>query len=195
MNKGLVLVADDDAAIRTVLSQALKRAGFDVRATSNFANLLAWAKDGEGDVIVSDVIMPDGNAFETLPEIKHARPDVPVVLISAQNTFMTALKAQEVGAFEYLPKPFDLDELVKTVERGMFEPKDVRTKQSVENYSQGMPLVGRSPKMQEIYRSIARLVHTDLPVLITGDPGTGKRLVANVLHDFGERKHRPLCSC
>ena len=191
MAKGVVLVADDDAAIRTVLNQALSRAGFDVRITSNFSTLLQWIEAGEGDCVVSDVIMPDGDAFETLPRIKSISPDLPVILISAQNTFMTALKAEKAGAYEYLPKPFDLAELTRVTERAITEPKDNRTTQSVEDYAQNMPLVGRSSAMQEIYRSIARLMHSDLPVLLSGESGTGKRLTARVLHEIGERKPNP----
>jgi len=191
MSKGVVLVADDDNAIRTVLNQALKRKGFDVRVTSNFNTLLQWVENGEGDCVVSDVIMPDGDAFEALPKIQTMRADLPVILISAQNTFMTALKAQEAKAYEYLPKPFDLDELSKVVERAISEPKDNRSTQSIDEYSKNMPLVGRSSAMQDIYRSIARLMHSDLPVLLSGETGTGKRLTARVLHEFGNRKQNP----
>jgi len=194
MAKGTVLVADDDMAIRTVLNQALKRAGFDVRLTSNFSTLAQWVEDGEGDCIVSDVIMPDANAFDALPPIQKQRPSLPIVLISAQNTFMTALKAQEVGAYDYLPKPFDLDKLIQVVDQAIAEPKDNRSTQSIEDYSQNMPLVGRSAAMQGIYRSIAKLVHSDLPVLLSGETGTGKRLTARVLHDFGIRKQNPFVS-
>ena len=191
MPKGVVLVADDDNAIRTVLNQALKRAGFDVRVTSNFSTLLQWVSNGEGDCVVSDVIMPDGDAFEVLPKIQNIRSDLPVILISAQNTFMTALKAQEARAYEYLPKPFDLDELIQITQRAIAEPKDNRSAQSIDDYNQNMPLVGRSAAMQDIYRSIARLMHSDLPVLLSGETGTGKRLTARVLHDFGSRKQNP----
>ncbi len=194
MSKGVVLVADDDMAIRTVLNQALKRAGFDVRIASNFTTLLQWIESNEGDCVVSDVMMPDGDAFSVLPKIQQLRPDLPVVLISAQNTFMTALNAQEAGAYDYLPKPFDLDKLSHVVDRAISEPKDNRSTQSIEDYNQNMPLVGRSALMQEIYRSISRLVHSDLPVMLSGSIGTGKRLVGRVLHDFGSRKQNPFVS-
>ena len=122
MSKGLILVADDDSAIRTVLNQALSRAGYDVRVTSNAATLWRWVSAGDGDLVVTDVIMPDENAFDMLPRIKKMRPDLPVVVMSAQNTFMTAIHASEKGAYEYLPKPFDLSELVAIVGRAISGP-------------------------------------------------------------------------
>ncbi len=191
MAKGTIIVADDDAAIRLVLNQALTRVGFEVRVASNVSKLWEWVEAGEGDCVVSDVIMPDGDAFDILPRIQRHRPDLPVVLISAQNTFMTALNAQEAGAYDYLPKPFDLEKLVDTVNRAVLEPKDNRTTQTADEYSANMPLVGRSHAMQEVYRSIARLTASDMAVMISGLSGTGKKLTARVLHDFGGRKHGP----
>lgn len=191
MSKGQILVADDDAAIRTVLNQALSRAGFEVRLTSNAATLWRWVNEGEGDLIVTDVIMPDENAFDLLPRIKRLRPDLPIIVMSAQNTFMTAIKASERGAYEYLPKPFDLTELVSIIGRALSEPKTKSTANIRDQDSEQMPLVGRSNAMQEIYRILARLMQTDLTVMINGESGTGKELVARALHDFGKRKHGP----
>src|SRR5207302_1577754 len=105
MPAGNILVADDDAAIRTVLNQALSRAGYEVRSTSNAATLWRWVSQGEGDLVITDVVMPDENAFDLLPRIKKLRPELPVIVMSAQNTFMTAVRASERGAYEYLPKP------------------------------------------------------------------------------------------
>jgi two-component system, NtrC family, nitrogen regulation response regulator GlnG len=123
MPGGHILIADDDAAIRTVLNQALSRVGYEVRATSNAATLWRWIAGGEGDLVITDVIMPDENAFELLPRIRKLRPELPVVVMSAQNTFMTAVKASERGAYEYLPKPFDLNELIAIVGRALAEPR------------------------------------------------------------------------
>ena len=192
MAKGTVLVADDDSAIRTVLNQALARAGYIPRTTSNAASLWRWVQQGEGDVIITDVVMPDENAFELLPRIRRIRPALPIIVMSAQNTLMTALKATERGAFEYLPKPFDLNELVAVVGRAMAEPKKPQ-KQEDDSEADGeeLPLIGRSLAMQEIYRVIARLTQSDLTVMITGESGTGKELVARVLHDHGQRRHGP----
>ncbi|TPW00276.1 MAG: Nitrogen assimilation regulatory protein [Beijerinckiaceae bacterium] len=190
MATGNILVADDDTAIRTVLSQALSRAGYDVRTTGNAATLWRWVQSGEGDLVITDVVMPDENAFELLPKMKKLRPDLPIIVMSAQNTFMTAIKASERGAYDYLPKPFDLRELVSIVGRAMSEPKN-RVRATPNADLDGMPLVGRSPAMQEIYRALARLMQTDLTVMITGESGTGKELVARALHDYGKRKKGP----
>jgi len=190
MATGHILIADDDTAIRTVLSQALSRAGYDVRATGTAATLWRWVQSGDGDLVITDVVMPDENAFELLPKMKKLRPDLPIIVMSAQNTFMTAIKASERGAYDYLPKPFDLRELVSIVGRAMSEPKN-RVKVERNEELEGMPLVGRSPAMQEIYRSLARLMQTDLTVMISGESGTGKELVARALHDYGKRKKGP----
>src|SRR3984885_5594908 len=171
-----ILVADDDAAIRTVLNQALSRAGYDVRITSNAATLWRWISAGDGDLVITDVVMPDENAFDLLPRIKRVRPELPVLVMSAQNTFMTAIRASEKGAYDYLPKPFDLKELISIVGRALSEPKEkVRQPAKVEDF-ESIPLVGRSPAMQEIYRVLARLMQTDLTVMISGESGTGKEL-------------------
>src|SRR5690606_16589277 len=112
MNEKTVILADDDDAIRTVLSQALGRAGYSVRATGNAATLWRWVADGAGDLVVTDVVLPDENVFEILPRMKKARPGLPIIVMSAKNTIMTAITAAERGAYDYLPKPFDLNELL-----------------------------------------------------------------------------------
>src|ERR1700710_262373 len=163
MPAGSILVADDDTAIRTVLNQALSRAGYEVRLTGNAATLWRWVSQGEGDLVITDVVMPDENAFDLLPRIKKMRPNLPVIVMSARNTFMTAIKASERGAYEYLPKPFDLKELVAIVGRALAQPRARRDPdEAAEETTENMPLVGRSPAMQDIFRSIARLMQTDL---------------------------------
>jgi two-component system, NtrC family, nitrogen regulation response regulator GlnG len=191
MSHGSILIADDDAAIRTVLNQALSRAGYDVRVTSNAATLWRWVSGGEGDLVITDVVMPDENAFDLLPRIKKSRPDLPVLVMSAQNTFMTAIKASEAGAYEYLPKPFDLTELVSIVGRALSEPKKKPDSRGAEEQTENMPLVGRSAAMQDIYRVLARMMQTDLTVMISGESGTGKELVARALHEYGRRRKGP----
>jgi len=190
MPSGTILVADDDAAIRTVLNQALSRAGYTVRLTSNATTLWRWVSSGDGDLVITDVVMPDENIFDVLPRIKKLRPDLPVIVMSAQNTFMTAIRASEKGAYEYLPKPFDLKELTSIVSRALEEPKAARYA-DIEDMGEAIPLVGRSPAMQEIYRVLARLMQTDLTVMINGESGTGKELVAKALHDYGKRRKGP----
>ncbi len=189
MPQGTILVADDDAAIRTVLSQALGRAGYEVRTTGQAGTLYRWAAAGEGDLIITDVVMPDENGFDLVPRIKKVRPDVPIIVMSAQNTFMTAIRASERGAYEYLPKPFDLKELIAIVGRAMSRPKSTVAEDP--DHPEDIPLVGRSPAMQELYRALARLMQTDLTVMIMGESGTGKELVARALHDYGKRRRGP----
>jgi len=189
--QGNILIADDDAAIRTVLNQALSRVGHQVRVTSNAATLWRWISAGEGDLVITDVVMPDENAFDMLPRIRRTRPDLPVVVMSAQNTFMTAIRASEAGAYEYLPKPFDLSELLAIVGRALAEPRSKPTEARTNETPETMPLIGRSPAMQDIYRMLARMMQTDLTVMITGESGTGKELVARALHEFGRRRHGP----
>ena len=192
MTDHTILVADDDRAIRTVLNQALGRAGYDVRTTGNAATLWSWISSGEGDLIITDVIMPDENGLDLLPRIKKLRPDLPVVVMSAHNTLSTALKATERGAYDYLAKPFDLGELTNVVKRALSRPKTAaKPADAIIDEDDEIPLVGRSPAMQEIYRVLARLMPTDLTVMIMGESGTGKELIARALHDFGRRKNGP----
>ncbi len=190
MPAGLILVADDDSAIRTVLNQALGRAGYDVRTTGTAAGLWRWVSAGDGNLVITDVVLPDENGFDLIPRIKKIRPDLPVVVMSAQNTILTAITAAERGAFDYLPKPFDLKELTSVVQRALASPT---AKRDVSVDTKGgedrLPLIGRSPAMQEIYRVIARLTQTDLTVMIMGESGTGKELVARALHDYGKRRN------
>jgi two-component system nitrogen regulation response regulator GlnG len=185
-----ILIADDDRAIRTVLSQALARSGYQVRATSSASTLWRWVEDGEGDLVITDVVMPDENGLDLVPRIRRVRPELRVVVMSAQSTFATAVKATQRGAFEYLPKPFDLKELLGVVERALAAPAEPAAP-AEEPEAEKLPLVGRSTAMQEIYRTVARLTTTDLTVMITGESGTGKELVACALHDYGKRRSGP----
>ncbi len=188
MSASTILVADDDRAIRTVLNQALGRLGHDVRSTGNASQLWRWVAEGEGDLVITDVVMPDENGLDLIPRIKKIRPELRIIVMSAQNTLLTAVKAAERGAFEYLPKPFDLRELVNVVERALSTPMAVADHDGSETEEQ-LPLIGRSGAMQEIYRVLARLMGTDLTVMITGESGTGKELVARALHDYGKRRN------
>ncbi len=189
MPEGTILIADDDSAIRTVLNQALGRAGYDVRTTGTAAGLWRWVAAGDGNMVITDVVLPDESGFDLIPRIKRIRPDMPVVVMSAQNTILTAITASERGAFDYLPKPFDLKELTAIVQRALASPQKKREPLPAETSEDRLPLIGRSAAMQEIYRVIARLTQTDLTVMIMGESGTGKELVARALHDYGKRRY------
>ena len=202
---GTVLVADDDRTIRTVLTQALTRAGCKVHATSSLTTLMRWVEEGRGDLVITDVMMPDGNGIEMIPKISHERPDLPVIVISAQNTIMTAIQANEVDAHDYLPKPFDLPDLLKRAGTAMKNRKLVAASAQAEaapkpaprgdmSSMEGLPLVGRTPVMQDLYRLIARVMNSTMPVLITGESGTGKSLIARTLHDLSDRRGQPFIS-
>jgi two-component system nitrogen regulation response regulator GlnG len=192
---GTVLVADDDRTIRTVLTQALTRAGCRVHATSSLTTLMRWVGEGKGDAVITDVMMPDGNGLEMLPKISLDRPELPVIVISAQNTIMTAIQAAEAEAFDYLPKPFDLPDLMKRCARALEQKQPVASKPQVvvtpDVEEDGLPLVGKTPAMQGLYRLVARVMNSDLPVLISGESGTGKTLIAKVLHDYSDRRNLP----
>ncbi|MGO4914830.1 response regulator [Pseudogemmobacter sp. W21_MBD1_M6] len=189
---GTVLVADDDRTIRTVLTQALTRAGCKVHATSSLMTLMRWVEEGKGDLVISDVIMPDGNGLEALPRIAELRPGLPVIVISAQNTIMTAIQAAEAEAYDYLPKPFDLPDLMKRSARALEVKRRAPARKTGEvEPKDDLPLVGRTPQMQALYRLVARVMNTDLPVLITGESGTGKSLIARAIHDFSDRRSLP----
>ena len=189
---GTVLVADDDRTIRTVLTQALTRAGCRVHATSSLTTLMRWVSEGKGDVVISDVMMPDGNGLEMLPKISEDRPGLPVIVISAQNTIMTAIQAAEAEAYDYLPKPFDLPDLMKRTARALETRQQSKRAPAPGNERpDDLPLVGRTAVMQALYRIVARVMNTDLPVLVWGESGTGKSLIARAIHDFSDRRSLP----
>lgn len=191
MNRtGRILVVDDDAAIRTVVGQALKRDGHSVTTAATIAEAEVQLAAAPPDVLISDVVLPDGNGLDLVDRVVRAQPGLPVIILSAQNTLTTAVRATEVGAFDYLPKPFDLDVLSRTVQSalargsgGVVEPIDAD--------DTALPLIGRSPAMQDVYRIIARVVSNDLTVLVSGESGTGKELVARAIHDLGPRRRSP----
>ncbi|MGE0046544.1 MAG: sigma 54-interacting transcriptional regulator [Hyphomonadaceae bacterium] len=188
-----ILLADDDASLRFVLSQALSKEGYSVRATSNVATLTKWVKDGEGDLVVSDVYMGDDCVFDALPSLRAARPALPVIVMSAQSTVSTALSAAGAGAYDYLPKPFDLDDLVAAVRRALAKGPDAKSRAQATKAEreEKLPLIGRSPAMQDVYRIMARVAATDLTVLIEGESGTGKERVARAIHEHSRRAQAP----
>ena len=194
-----ILVAEDDKSVRLVVQQALARQGFAVQTSGNAAGLWKLIESGRGDVLITDVALPDGDALDLLPRIQERRPDMPVIVMSARSTLLTAVKAQETGVFEYLPKPFELRALIEVTQRAVSSVdaggnKAASASKPDANMSpadESGPLVGRSRPMQEIFKAMARVVRTDLTVLVTGESGTGKELVARALHDLGSRSDAP----
>ncbi|TWI37115.1 sigma-54-dependent transcriptional regulator [Paracoccus sulfuroxidans] len=191
---GTVLIADDDRTIRTVLTQALTRAGCRVHATGSLGQLMRWVEQGTGDLVITDVMMPDGNGIDTIPHIRKLRPDLPVIVISAQNTIVTAIRATEVAAFDYLPKPFDLPDLMLRAAQALArrvrksdlqpQPEGVTT---TEESDPSLPLIGHAPAMQNLFRLVARVLNAELPVMITGEAGVGKSVIARSFHELSER--------
>ena len=184
-----ILVVDDDAAIRTVVAQALRRAGHEVQTAETLAQLDRALATRVPDVLVTDVVLPDGDGIERVKEIGQRLPQVPIIILSAQNTLTTAVRAAEVGAYEYLPKPFDLDDLTRAVTGALARGAVMPQPEAGEDPA--LPLIGRSPAMQDVYRIIARVLSNDLTVLISGESGTGKELVARAIHDLGPRRAAP----
>ena len=192
---GTVLIADDDRTIRTVLTQALTRAGCRVHATGSLAQLIKWVEEGRGDLVITDVMMPDGNGIDRIPAIRKLRPDLPVIVISAQNTIVTAIRATEAEAFDYLPKPFDLPELMgkagqalaRRPRRSGAVPDDIPAPTTAPA-DPALPLIGHAPAMQALFRLVARVLNADLPVMVSGEAGVGKTMVARSLHDLSDRR-------
>ena len=190
MSEQTILVAEDDASVRLIVSQTLSSAGYKVRATPSIDALERWVDEGLGDAVVSDVHLGNDNIFERLSSLKHSRPQLPFIIMSGNNTILTAAAATEHGAFDYLPKPFDIDELAAIVGRALVSSPQAKATLSALEAS-GLPLIGRSDAMQEVYRILTRVMNTDLNILIDGEPGTGKELTARAIHDLGNRKDGP----
>jgi two-component system nitrogen regulation response regulator GlnG len=188
-----ILLADDDSSLRFVLSQALTKEGYTVRATGSAPTLAKWVRDGEGDLVLSDVYLGEDCVFDTLPSLRAARPSLPVITMSAQSTVATALNATSAGAYDYLAKPFDLDALMVTVRRALTGAPDAQSRAQANKAEkeEKLPLIGRSPAMQEAYRIIARVSGGDLTVVIEGETGAGKGRVARALHDHSRRARGP----
>lgn len=191
MTSHRILVVDDDAAIRTVVREALRREGHVVETAASVAEQRRALDAFKPHVLVTDVVLPDGNGLDLVPAMASAYPNMPVIVLSAQNTLATAVRATEQGAFEYLPKPFDLGELARAVAAAIAAGGSSGEAAFPEEAGEELPLIGRSPPMQEVYRTIARVVANDLTVLILGESGTGKELVAQAVHDLGPRAKRP----
>jgi two-component system nitrogen regulation response regulator GlnG len=188
----VIVVAEDDKTVRLVVQQALARQGYVVQSSGNAAGLWKLIESGRGDVLITDVALPDGDALDLLPRIKERRPDLPVIVMSARSTLLTAVKTQQIGVFEYLPKPFELRSLIEVTDRALqTDHNNTSTPAASPKIEESGPIIGRSRPMQELFRAMARVVNTDLTVLIIGDSGTGKELVARALHDLSGRRDYP----
>lgn len=210
-----IIIVDDDKNLRTILAQSISRSGARVRATATLETLRRWLGEGEGDVVLCDVNLLDGDAIEALPRLKAIRPELPFIMMSAQNTILTALRSSEVGAFDYLAKPFDLKDMLALIAKALEGRARMRSPDQNEAAQQGrpkkaaqaqsweqtpsdmtaintpLPMIGRSEAMQELYRQISHMHASDWPVLISGESGTGKTLAAHVLHQAGPRASEP----
>ena len=189
---GVVLIAEDDAGVRKVLSQALTRAGCRVHATSLLTTLTRWVDEGRGDLVITDVAMPDGNGLEHIRQLKEIRPELPFIVISAQNTITTAIRAEEAAVAAYLPKPFDVPTLLNQVKSAL-DRKPVRPERAYgAEVGEELPLVGRTKVMQSLYRLLAKVMNSNLPLHLVGESRTGKSLIARVVHELGDRRGLPL---
>lgn len=186
---GTILLVEDDRSIATVVTAALEDEGFTLHHCESIAARDRLLAQRRFDAMLTDVVLGDGDGIATLDTVRAADPDMPVIVLSAQNTLDTAVRASETSAFEYFPKPFDLDELVRAVKQAAGQRPGSAHAPATEG--DGMPLVGRSPAMQGVYRMITRVLRNDLTVLITGESGTGKELVAEAIHQLGARKSGP----
>ncbi len=188
-----VLLVEDDIAIATVIIAALEDEGFAIVHCTGIAARDRQLETRRFGVMLTDVILEDGDGLASLSAVRERAPEMPVIVLSAQNTLDTAVRASESEAFEYFPKPFDLDELVHAVRQaaGSRASSEEDTGAAVPGEGERIPLVGRSPAMQGVYRMITRVLRNDLTVLVTGESGTGKELVAEAIHELGNRRTGP----
>ena len=186
-----ILLVEDDTSIALVITAALEAEGFAVKTCDSIAERDRLLASSSFAALVTDVMLTDGDGIETIGAVRAAAPDMPIIILSAQNTLDTAVRASDTGAFEYFPKPFDIDELARTVIQAVGNAKGRGAGEEDETPVAGLPLVGRSAAMQAVYRMITRVLRNDLSVLVLGESGTGKELVAEAIHQLGQRKAGP----
>jgi two-component system, NtrC family, nitrogen regulation response regulator GlnG len=191
MNKPRILIVEDDASIGMVVSAALSAENIEVQLCDSVVARDAALAGGHFDLMLTDVVLKDSDGLATLKEAMAMAPDMPVIIMSAQNTLETAVRASEIDAFEYFPKPFDLNDLVLAVQQGIAKRRAVPESPADMLAEAKLPMIGRSAAMQDVYRMVARLLRNDLSVLISGESGTGKELVAEAIHMLGHRKTGP----
>ena len=184
-----VLLVEDDPSLASVIGAALREEGHDVTTCAGVARRDALLAESQYDVMLTDVVLADGDGLADIALVRGRAPGMPIIVLSAQNTFDTAVRASESEAFEYFPKPFDLEELVRAVGQAAASRGPADT--SFDEPAAGLPFIGRSPAMQGVYRMITRVLRNDLTVLVTGESGTGKELVAEAIHQLGARRGGP----
>jgi len=186
-----ILLVEDDASIAIVITAALEAEGFEVGHCASISERDRLLAQRRYEALVTDVMLTDGDGIATLGTVQALHPGMPVIILSAQNTLDTAVRASDTGAFEYFPKPFDIDELARTVRQAVGSGVGAGAREEEDAPAQGLPLVGRSAPMQAVYRMITRVLRNDLTVLILGESGTGKELVAEAIHQLGHRREGP----
>jgi two-component system nitrogen regulation response regulator GlnG len=186
-----VWVADDDSSIRWVLERALTQAGMINESFADADELLQKIAAEQPDVIISDIRMPGIDGLELLSRINERYPDLPVIITTAHSDLDSAVASYQKGAFEYLPKPFDIDEMIAVTERALAHAREKRGRTPAAEEMPNTEIIGEAPAMQEVFRAIGRLAHSNITVLINGESGTGKELVAHALHRHSPRAGAP----
>jgi len=186
MTKGKIWIIDDDRSIRWVLEKALEKADMDVKSFEDANRVMADLAREKPDTIITDIRMPGLNGLELLEQLNSEYPDLPVIIMTAHSDLDSAVSAYQGGAFEYLPKPFDVDEAVDMVTRAI-EVKQEQAHESENATDISTEIIGEAPAMQEVFRAIGRLARSNITVLINGESGTGKELVAHALHRHSPR--------
>jgi two-component system nitrogen regulation response regulator GlnG len=189
--KSLIWIIDDDRSIRWVLEKALEKAGFNSESFESGNGLLEKLKDSQPDAIISDIRMPGIDGLELLEQIQDAFPQIPVIIMTAHSDLGSAVKSYKRGAFEYLPKPFDVNDAVAVAQRAVNHASEYKMTPTEAPKIEAKEIIGEAPAMQEVFRAIGRLSHSNITVLIKGESGTGKELVAQALHKHSPRADKP----
>ncbi len=190
-DKGLIWIVDDDKSIRWVLEKSLDKAGFTIESFENGESLLERLNQAQPDAIISDIRMPGKDGLEVLNLVSESYPQIPVIIMTAHSDLSSAVKSYEHGAFEYLPKPFDVNDAADVAERATKHAQENKGAKKVAPEVKAKEIIGEAPAMQEVFRSIGRLSNSNITVLIKGESGTGKELVAQALHKHSPRSDKP----
>jgi two-component system nitrogen regulation response regulator GlnG len=190
-DKGLIWVVDDDRSIRWVLEKSLTKVGFSIESFDKGEKLLSELSQNQPDVLISDIRMPGIDGLEVLTQVRKAYPQIPVIIMTAHSDLKSAVQSYEGGAFEYLPKPFDINDAVSVTERAVKHTREYKGSNPSTQEVSASEIIGEAPAMQEVFRSIGRLAHSNITVLIKGESGTGKELVAQALHRHSPRAGKP----